>query len=170
MTNLVGTGAHLSSQQLLVWTSLLDALRIVESELESNLHEHHDMSHREYEVLVRVDGSGGRCRMSALARQIETSAPLITQTVRKLEDRRWIHREAAAGDRRGVDAVLTSDGKAVLAAASKPHAEIIRRVLLEPMGDDLDIIADTIGPIAEHLRMHRRGEHCDNPDCWFESR
>ena len=170
MTKFVGTGAHLNSQELRVWTSLLDALRILESEVESNLHQHHDMSHREYEVLVRVDGAGGRCRMSTLARQIETSAPLITQTVHKLEDRGWIRREAAVHDRRGVDAVLTTDGNSALAAAASPHAETIRRVLLEPMGDNIDVVADTIGPIADHLRLHRRGEHCDDPGCWCESR
>ena len=78
MNEIVGTGAHLSREQLRVWTSLNDAIRIVDSEIEADLLANHHMTHREYEVLVRVDGAGGRARMSALAMQIEASAPLIT--------------------------------------------------------------------------------------------
>jgi len=169
MAKIVGTGAHLTQEQLRVWTSLNDAIRIVDSEIEADLLANHDMTHREYEVLVRVDGAGGRARMSVLALQIEASAPLITQTVQKLEDRGWIARQPSPEDKRGVDAVLTPDGRSALATAAKPHAEAIRSLLLDPLGVDLGQIAAAVGPMADHLRAHRRGETCEDDDCWFQS-
>ena len=165
MTKTIGTGAHLTADELRVWTSLLDVIRIVDSEAEANLVANHDMSHREYEVLVRVDGAGGTARMSTLARQIEASAPLITQTVARLESRGWIERKPSTDDRRGVDAELTESGKAALKAAAKPHAELVRSILLAPMRDRLELIADVVEPIAQHLRAHRAGDSCEIVDC-----
>lgn len=167
MVNNAGTGAHLTPEELHVWTSLHDIIRILDTELENDLVANHQMTHREYEVLVRVDGAGGRARMSALARAIEASAPLVTQTVQRLEERGWISREPSLEDKRGVDAILTATGSAALGKAAQPHADIIRELLLEPMGAKLDTIGMTISPIADHLRNHRQGVSCGHDDCSF---
>lgn len=164
MKEVVGTGAHLNATELRLWTSLLDASRILESELERALVSR-GMTHREYEVLVRVDGAGGRQRMSVLARQIEESAALVSQTVARLETRGWVTREAAEGDARGVDAVLTKAGRSVLATAAEPHANLIRELLLDPMEDKLSDAADALGVVADHLRSHRAGVMCPDADC-----
>lgn len=165
MTKTVGTGAHLSVDELRVWTSLLDTIRIIDTEAETQLLEQHDMSHREYEVLVRVDGAGGTARMSTLARQIEASPPLITQTVTRLETRGWIERKPSPDDKRGVDATLTQAGRQALATAAAPHAELIRSILLAPLGNDVSLVADLVEPIAAHLRAHRAGTDCDDETC-----
>jgi DNA-binding MarR family transcriptional regulator len=169
MTNYTGTGAHLTTEQLRVWTSLLDTIRILETELETELIANHAMTHREYEVLVRVDGGGGSARMSALARQIEASAPLVTQTVKRLEERGWIIRQPAPSDKRGVDAVLTARGRRALKDAAPPHAATIRRLLLDPIGPNLGNIAEIAGPLADHLRQHRSAGSCDDPACSLPS-
>jgi DNA-binding MarR family transcriptional regulator len=168
VSEIVGTGAHLSPAQLRVWTAVLDTSRILDTELEAAL-EPHGMKHREYEVLVRVDGAGGRLRMSVLARQIEASAALISQTITKLEARDWVVREASDVDGRGVDAVLTTRGRTALAAAAGPHAQLIRTLLLDPLNDELTLVADALGGVAAHLRAHRSGARCDEPDCPMNS-
>lgn len=165
MAGLRGTGAHLNSTQLRAWTSLLDTSRILDAELEAELVQNHGMTHREYEVLVRVDGAGGAQRMSTLARQIEASAPLVTQTVVKLEERGWISREPSSADGRGVDAVLTKAGEAALLAASGPHAALIRSLLITPLGHHVENLANGLGVVADHLRAHRAGVACDDPAC-----
>lgn len=164
VSELAGTGRHLSTVELRAWTSFLDASRIIDTELENHLTTEHDMSHREYEVLVRLDGHGGRMRLSVLARQIEASAPLITQTIDRLERRSWVSREQAIDDKRGVDAVLAPQGRDALAAAAGAHAELIRTLLLERLGPNLDPVAATLGTVADHLRSHRLGQDC-NDDC-----
>ena len=160
-----GTGAHLNSTQLRAWTSLLDTSRILDAELAAELLQNHGMTHREYEVLVRVDGAGGAERMSSLARQIEASAPLVTQTVAKLAERGWISRQPSNVDGRGVDAVLTKAGETALAAASAPHAALIRSLLLTPLGDDVEHVTRGLGVVADHLRAHRAGPGSDDPAC-----
>lgn len=162
---LVGTGAHLSAEALRVWTSLLDTSRILDTELEADLVTHHGMTHREYEILVRLDGWGGSLRMSELAHQIEASAPLISQTVSRLEARGWVERRRAASDGRGVRAFLLDAGRDALASAAAPHAALVKALLTDRLGDDLTVIAQALGSVAEHLRAHRRGEPCDDVGC-----
>lgn len=163
---LVGTGRHLTPTELRLWTSLLDASRILDTELEAQLVNEFGMTHREYEVLVRIDGAGGRQRLTVLARQIEASPALVTQTVDRLEQRGWLKRAPAADDRRGVEAVLTSVGRSELAAAAGPHAELVRKLLIDPMKQSQHApVADGLGRAADHLRSHRAGTGCDDADC-----
>lgn len=166
MGDYVGTGSHLTPTELRVWTSFLDTSRILETELEAQLTNEFGMTHREYEVLVRVDGHGGQLRMSELARQIEASPALVTQTVGRLVDRGWIERKPSPEDRRGVEAALTTSGKDALAAAAKPHADLVCELLISRMNPDhLDAIAASLGAVADHLRSHRAGGLCDQDDC-----
>lgn len=166
MTELAGTGRHLSSENLKLWTSFLDASRMIDHALASDLVANHSMTHREYEILVRLDGHGGHMRMSDLARQIVASAPLITQTVERLETRGWVLRQRSTSDSRGIDAGLTADGTAALKAASKPHADIVQRLLLDIVGDSRRAaVADALGDVADHLRSHRAGSPCNSADC-----
>lgn len=162
----VGTGNHLGPTELRFWTSFLDASRILETELADQLTNDFGMTHREYEVLVRVDGAGGRMRMSHLARQIEASPALISQTVSRLAERGWIERKPSPDDRRGVEAALTELGRDQLALAAGPHAELVRRLLLDPVDPAaLPLIAESLGRVADHLRAHRAGDRCDDPRC-----
>ena len=161
-----GTGRHLDPTELKLWTGLVDASRILDTELERQLLSDHEMTHREYEVLVRVDGSGGRKRMTTLAREIEASGPLVSQTVARLEQRGWMERVPTAEDGRGVDAVLLPDGIDALARAARPHAELIRSLLHDHLPPDaLEATADAMHAVASHLRGHRAGASCDAPNC-----
>ncbi len=167
MNEIVGTGRHLSADELRAWTGFLDAGRMVDEIVARHLLVDHDISHRDYEVLVRLDGAGGRMRMSTLARQIVASAPLVTQTVVRLEARGLVERSPAAGDGRGVDAVLRPEGAQVLASASGVHADIIRALLLDRVGvDRLVDFGDAVARVADHLRSHRRGEACGDAECF----
>lgn len=165
MAEITGTGAHLTSTQLRVWTGLHNTARLLDHALEANLRANHGMTHREYEVLVRVDGAAGKIRMSVLARQIAASAALITQTVTRLEERGWIKRVASEGDARGIDAALTDQGRSVLAVAAKSHAELVLQLLVDRMGSHLDVVGDALTATASHLQGHRMDEVCSDSTC-----
>ncbi len=160
-----GTGRFLSSVELRAWTGLLDTARILDAELERDLATNHAMTHREYEVLVRLDGHGGSMRMTTLAAQIEASTPLVSQTVARLEDRAWVGRRKSTEDRRGVEAFLTPEGSAALRAAAEPHAVLVRALLTDVLGDDLEAVGEALTRVADHLRGHRRGDSCDDAGC-----
>lgn len=164
-----GTGRFLSSAELQAWTGLLDTARILDAEIERDLVADHCMTHREYEVMVRLDGHGGSLRMTTLASQIEASSPLVSQTVRRLEDRGWVGRRRSADDGRGVEAFMTPEGSAALRSASEPHAEIIRALLTDGLGEDLSVVGEALTRVANHLRRHRRGDACEDSSCPLNS-
>ncbi len=161
---LVGTGAHLSKDELWVWTRVVQASRLLEEVLARQLSQDHGMTHSDYEVLVLLDSAGGRLRMSTLASRAVSSSQKLTKTVDRLERRGWVERVPVPGDGRGLEAVLLPAGRSALAEASGPHAALIRRFLLDvlPAGDAA-VVADAMNEVAAHLRTHRDGEAC--PRC-----
>ena len=159
---LVGTGRHLDPAELRTWTRFLDAGRLLEEILAKHLSHHHRMTHSDYEVLVRLDGNGGRMRMTMLARQVVSSAQRLTHVANRLESRGWIAREPVAEDGRGLEAVLLEPGREALAAAAGEHADLIRQFLLDDLDEqERQVIADATDRISMHMRVHRRGEHCE---------
>lgn len=165
MSEIDGTGRHLTPDELRLWTSFLDAGRIIETELARQLNHEFDMSHREYEILVRVGGAGGAMRLADLGRQIEASRALVSQTIDRLVERGWVVRRPNPDDARGVDAALTTAGFDALGAAAGPHAQLVQDLLLKPMGHDLATVAGRLGAVADHLRSHRRAQGCGDPAC-----
>jgi DNA-binding MarR family transcriptional regulator len=165
---LVGTGRHLTKQELFTWTRFLDAGRLLEEILAAHVAGEHHMAHSDYEVLVRLDGAGGSMRMTLLAAQVVSSAQKLTHTANRLEQRGWIERVPAEGDGRGLVATLTPAGRSALADAAVGHAALIKQFLLDDLAPDDQIrLGDTMERLATHMRVHRRGEpcpRCDRPD------
>lgn len=163
--DLVGTGRHLTKDELRTWTRFLDAGRLLEEVLARHLSQQHSMTHTEYEVLVRLDGAGGRMRMNTLARQVVASSQNLSKTADRLERRGWIERMHLAEDARGIDAVLLPDGRRALAAAATEHVALIKRFLLDPLTlTEQHLIADTMDRLSHHMRQHRDGEPCPRCD------
>jgi DNA-binding MarR family transcriptional regulator len=162
--DLVGTGRHLTKQELFTWTRFLDASRLLEEVLARHVAREHDMTHSDYEVLVRLDGFGGSLRMTELANQVVSSAQKLTHTANRLEGRGWIERVPTEGDGRGLMATLTPDGREALAGAAVGHAALIKRFLLDDMTPDEQVeVGEVMARLAAHLRTHRSGAAC--PRC-----
>lgn len=154
MNELAGTGRHLTEVELTFWTRFHDVSRLLEVELARHLKDEHGMSLADYEILVRVDGAGGRMRMGELAQQVVVSSSRLSHTVDRLADRGWIERVAVPSDGRGSEAVLRTAGRDALAACSARHAQLIRDHLLshldEPRLRDLGgILGDVVAGLRE---------------------
>ncbi len=161
---LAGTGRHLTKTELRAWTRFLDTGRLLEEVLARHVSREHNMTHSDYEVLVRLDGAGGSMRMAMLAEQVVSSVQKLTHTANRLEERGWIQRVPVEGDGRGLLAVLLPPGRQALAAAAGEHAALIKRFLLDDLTEAEQIhLGDTMDRLSAHLRVHRRGEPC--PRC-----
>lgn len=91
-----------------------------------------DMPHGYYEILVRLSEADGRAlRMSELAASTRSSRSRLSHAVARLEERGWVHRCVAEGDRRGQVATLTDLGFEVLSAAAPGHVETVRRHVID---------------------------------------
>ena len=147
-----GTGVHLTPTELRAWTRFLEASRRLEHALATHLKTEHGMLHSEYEILVRVDGAGGKMRLGVLASQIVESHSRVSHTITRLEERGWVRRDRSAEDGRGFDVVITPLGTKELGEASKQHAELIKELLLGSLseeemtsfGDQMQLVMDRI--------------------------
>lgn len=161
---LVGTGRHLTDDELFVWTRFLDAGRLVEEMLARHLADEHSMTHSDYEVLVRLDGARGAMRLSTLADQCVSSKSKLTHTVDRLEERGWIERRRVASDGRGVEAALTDEGAAALAAAAIGHAELVKRHLLDLLHPaEIPVVGGVMDRVSKHLRGERTARRNADP-------
>ncbi len=157
-----GTGRHLSKRELRAWTTFLDAGRLLEEILARHVSQSHNMTHSDYEVLVRLDGAGGEMRMSTLAQQVVSSAQKLTHTANRLEQRGWIARRRVAEDGRGLSATLLPPGRSALARAAGEHAELIKRFLIDQLSsDEQTMLGEAMGRVSAHMRVHRHGGRCE---------
>ena len=164
-TELVGTGRHLTKQELFTWTRFLDAGRLLEEILAGHVTREHQMTHSDYEVLVRLDGAGGSMRMTMLAAQVVSSAQKLTHTANRLEQRGWIDRVPTESDGRGLSASLTPTGRSALADAAVGHAALIKQFLLDDMTpEEMARIGESMERLATHMRHHRSGQPCPRCD------
>ncbi len=155
--SLLGTGRHLSNLELETWTAFLDASRLIDEALSRHLADEHEMNHSDYEVLVRLDGSGGTLRLSVLADQCVSSRSKLTHTLNRVEKRGWIRRQPVDSDGRGLEASITNEGGIALAAASDKHAQLIRDNMLalwDP--DELSVVKSSLQKATQHMRNNRR--------------
>ncbi len=134
------------------WRSYVRGVRLLDEALRRDL-ERHDLSHPEYEILVRLSESPGRqCRMSELAGEVVSSRSRLTHTVARLEVKGWVERRPCTEDGRGVLCALTGQGFAALEAAAVTHVAGVRSLLLDPLrreqflalGESLEAVARRI--------------------------
>ena len=88
----------------------------------------------EYEIIaVLSEAPEQRCRMSTIAAQVVQSRSRLTHTAGRLEKRGWVCRETCVGDRRGVELVLTDEGRAAVVQMAPTHVRSVLTYLVEPL-------------------------------------
>jgi DNA-binding MarR family transcriptional regulator len=127
----------LDQDQQRSWRAYIMGSTLLMDRLDRELRQGHGLSMPEYEVLVRLSESDCRSlRMAVLADAVSYSRSRITHTVARLERMGLVARTAADEDRRGVAAVLTDKGFAVLEEAAHTHVTGVREHLVDLASDD----------------------------------
>lgn len=133
------------------WTGLLSLILLLPGKLESPLQQEHGLSLFEYLVLSHLsEAPDRRIRMSELAFLANGSLSRLSNVVKRLEARGWVHRSPDPDDGRYTVAALTDDGLAVVTGAAPTHLRAVRRLALDPLtaGD-----RTALARIADRLRM-----------------
>ncbi|MGW0087293.1 MarR family winged helix-turn-helix transcriptional regulator [Streptomyces sp. NPDC003393] len=96
-----------------------------------------NVSMAEYSVLALLGQAGRKgMRMSELAQRRLMSSGGFTRLADRLEQRGLIERRRAAGDGRGFEAVLTSDGRSLLRKAWRQQYRDLRRLFFDRLDDE----------------------------------
>ena len=114
--------AWLDQHQQRSWRAFLVGTTLLMDRLDRDLREQHRLSLPEYEILVRLaEADGNRMRMAHLADSVSHSRSRVTHTVSRMETAGLVARDACLSDGRGVEAVLTDQGRAALEGAAPTH-------------------------------------------------
>lgn len=148
------------------WRAFVEASRVLTALLDRDLKAAHDLSHDDYAVLVNLsEAPGERLRMSDLAIATAESRSRLSHHVGRLERRGLVQRESCPSDRRGLLAVLTPEGRALLHAAAPDHVAGVRTHFIEQLdGHQLAMITEAFTAVTRHLDEVRSAcpEACDD--------
>ncbi len=122
----------LDSEQQRTWRAYIMGSELLQHELDHELREEHEISLSEYEILVRLsEADAGRMRMAVLADSMCHSRSRVTHTVARMERGGLVRRVASNSDGRGIEAVMTDEGRRVLVAAAPTHVRGVRAHLVD---------------------------------------
>ncbi len=131
----------LDEGQQQTWRAYIMGTQLLLDRLDRDLRAEFGISMTEYEILVRLSESPGRrMRMALLADALCHSRSRVTHTVARMEKAGLLNRSAAMDDGRGVEAVMTDEGFALLETAAHIHVEGVRRNLVD-ISDPADYAA-----------------------------
>jgi DNA-binding MarR family transcriptional regulator len=143
----------LTSEQQKAWRAYIMGTELLQHQLDRELREEHEISFSEYEILVRLSESeGGRMRMAILADAMSHSRSRVTHTIARMEHAELVSREASRADGRGVEAVMTDEGRRVLVAAAPTHVRGVREHLVDLASpEDFEALGRIFDEVSERL-------------------
>ncbi len=113
------------------WLTLIHAVASVEADLEKVLQQRHGLGLSEYRALQILSRSpGSELRMQVLAAHLRLNQSSVSRMVERLERAGLAIRDLCPDDKRGVYAVLTERGRALIKRA-QPDYEAALKVSLE---------------------------------------
>ncbi|MBE3076322.1 MAG: MarR family transcriptional regulator [Actinobacteria bacterium] len=134
------TPRWLDADEQHVWREYLRASRLLEAALDRDL-QAHGLQLSEYEIISMLsEQPDRRLRMSVIAELVVQSRSRLTHTAGRLENRGWVRRESCAGDRRGVELVLTDAGYAEISRMAPTHVGSVRANILDHLSRE-DLLA-----------------------------
>lgn len=147
----------LSTDEQRTWRAYIMGSQLLQDRLDRDLRVEHGISLTEYEIMVRLsEVPDRRLRMALLADSVCHSRSRVTHTVARMQKAGWLAREEAVDDGRGVDAVMTPAGEALLAEAAHTHVEGVRRNLVDLVdAEDFAALGRIMNQVSDRLLAGR---------------
>ncbi len=153
MTEETQVTSWLDPSQQRSWRAFLVGTTLLMDRLDRDLREKHQLSLPEYEILVRLsEAEDNRMRMAVLADSVSHSRSRVTHTVNRMEKAGLVVRDSCVSDGRGIEAVLTEDGKRTLEAAAPTHVAGVRRMLIDlAPEEDFEAVGRVFDAVTDKL-------------------
>jgi DNA-binding MarR family transcriptional regulator len=152
------TTRWLDHDQQLAWRAYIVGTTLLLERLDRDLRDNHDLSHPEYEILVRLfEAPGRRLRMAELADAVKNSRSRITHTIARMEREGLVERAQCDSDGRGVFAHLTDTGNQRLVDTAPSHVASVRASLIDIVSaEDLAAVGRVFTAVADELGTETR--------------
>jgi DNA-binding MarR family transcriptional regulator len=147
----------LNETEQLHWRAYVAGSTLLWEVLDRDLKGGHGLTMAEYEILVRLsEAPGHRVRMAELAEMAYQSRSRLSHTCSRLETKGLVSREPCEGDKRGVNAILTAEGMALMERAAQDHVNTVRDFFVDIVDpEDLAAIGRAFTAIAEKAAAAR---------------
>ncbi|WEH40263.1 MarR family transcriptional regulator [Streptomyces sp. AM 2-1-1] len=160
MTTAPTTGTRwLTGEEQSVWRAYIQATTLLEDHLDRQLQRDAGMPHLYYGLLVELSQSpGGQLRMTELAKDAKITRSRLSHAITRLEKNGWVRRENCPTDKRGQNAVLTEQGRAMLRRSAPGHVEAVRQAVFDRL------TPEQVGRLGEIMRIVATGLQPEHPD------
>jgi len=145
--------AWLTPDEQRSWRAWLAASKLLNDRLSRDLHQTHDLTLADYEILVNLsEAPDRRLRMSDLADATLSSRSRLSHQIDRMQRAGLVERESCADDRRGSFAVLSEHGWDVLVRAAPDHVASVRAHLLDALtSQQFQALGVACAKVAERL-------------------
>lgn len=132
------------------WRAYVAGSTLLWEVLDRDLKALHGLTMAEYEILVKLSESPEhRLRMAELAESAYQSRSRLSHTCSRLESKGLVSRRPCEGDKRGVNAILTAEGMALMEKAAQDHVNTVRDFFVDLVDpEDLAAIGRAFTAIA----------------------
>lgn len=151
------TPPWLSDRQQRVWRQYLNAHEELNAAVGRQLNQEWGLSTPDFQVLVRLsESANGRVRIVELADTLLWERSRLSHHLTRMQKRDLIVRQECPDDRRGAFAVLTHTGRKLLEQAAPSHADLVRRLVFDPLTEgDLDSMDAFSASLLSRLTAHK---------------
>jgi DNA-binding MarR family transcriptional regulator len=155
-TSAAGQPCWLTPEEQQAWRAHLTMGKLLSRQLDRDLHSF-GLSINDYEILVVLsEAPDRRLRMTDLADATAQSRSRLSHQITRMETSGLVRRESCPGDKRGLFAVLTTQGMATIQRVAPHHVESVRRHFIGLLtGDQLSAMREGYTAVIDHLRQIR---------------
>jgi DNA-binding MarR family transcriptional regulator len=151
------TGANgvqgLDPQQLGAYFALMEAVSLLQHQVEQHLRAEGDLSYVQFQLLARLADAHGQLTMTQLADGVVYSRSGLTYQAGLLEKAGLITRAPSLDDERATLVAITENGRALFDRVLPGHIQVVRRLLFDPLtDDDLHHLGDIMTRVRDHMR------------------
>jgi DNA-binding MarR family transcriptional regulator len=151
------TGANgvqaLDPRQLEAYFALMEAVSLLQHQVEQHLRAEGDLSWVQFQLLARLAAANGPLTMTQLADGVVYSRSGLTYQAGLLEKAGLVTRAPSLDDERSTLVAITENGRALFDRVLPGHVQVLRRLLFDPLtGDDLHHLGDLMTRVRDHMR------------------
>lgn len=157
------TTRWLDAREARAWRAYTRMRVQLQARLTRELARHSGLSDPDYAVLVHLsEAPEGRLRAFQLGEALQWEKSRLSHQLTRMGKRGLVERQDCDSDGRGSYVVITSEGRAAIAAAAPAHVADVRRHLVDRLSaEQLDALAD----IAETVLAHLDADPDQGPSC-----